>query len=115
MPAITAIAIGAGPFALAGQESGVWLELAAFDKSHRPGRPKLNSIRAVVHADETERVAALQSGDVDLIECVPWQSFQGIEANPKLRLDRAVGPFMALLFNGQTGPSKDPRLRLAAA
>ncbi len=110
-----AIGIGAGPFMLTGQERGVSLDLTAFDKFYRPGRPKLKTIRAVVYADENERVAALQSGDLDLIEFVPWQSFQAIEKNPNLRLDSTVGPFMDLLFNGRTGPFKDPRLRLAVA
>jgi ABC-type transport system substrate-binding protein len=107
--------IGAGPFVLTGQERGVWLELSAFDKFYRPGRPKLEKIRVVVYADENERVAALQSGDVDLIEFVPWQSFQAIEKNPKLKLDSTVGPFMELMFNGRTGPFKDARLRQAVA
>ncbi len=40
----------------------------------------------VVYADETARVAALQTGDVDLIEYVPWQSMASIEADPKLKL-----------------------------
>ena len=107
--------VGAGPFVLAGQERGVWLELNAFDKFYRPGRPKLKSIRVVVYADENERVAALQSGDVDLIEYVPWQSFQAIEKDARFRLDSTVGPFMELIFNGHSGPFKDARLRLAVA
>ncbi len=107
--------IGAGPFRLTGQERGVSLELTAYDRFHRPGRPKLKSIRVQVYADETERVAALTTGDVDLIEFVPWQSFQAIEANPKLKLDATVGPFMNLLFNGKTGPFKDARVRRAVA
>ena len=107
--------IGAGPFRLTAQERGVSLELTAFDKFYRPGRPKLKSIRVTVFADETERVAALTTGDVDLIEFVPWQAFQAIETNKKLKLDATVGPFMNLLFNGRTGPFKDARLRRAVA
>ncbi len=107
--------IGAGPFRLTGQERGVSLELTAYDKFHRPGRPKLKSIRVQVYADETERVAALATGDVDLIEFVPWQAFQSIESNPKLKLDATVGPFMNLLFNGKAGPFRDARIRRAVA
>jgi peptide/nickel transport system substrate-binding protein len=107
--------VGAGPFRLTGQERGVSLDLTAYDRFHRPGRPKLKSIHVQVYADETERVAALAAGDVDLIEFVPWQAFQSIEANPKLKLDATVGPFMNLLFNGRSGPFRDVRLRQAVA
>ena len=69
----------------------------------------------VVYADENLRVAALQSGDVDLIEYVPWQSMGAIEGNPSLSLQNTEGPFMYLLFNGRSGPFADARVRLAVA
>ena len=105
--------IGAGPFKITAQERGVSLDLAAFDKYYKPGLPKLKAIRMVAYSDENLRVAALQTGDVDLIEYVPWQSMQSIEADPKLKLDTVDGPFMALSFNGATGPFKDKLVRQA--
>ena len=107
--------IGAGPYKLAAQERGVAIELAAFDKFYKPGLPKLPRIRMIVYADENLRMAALRTGDVDIIEYVPWQSMQEVESDPKLRLDGSVGPFMNLLFNGRTGPFKDARVRQATA
>ena len=107
--------VGAGPFRLTAQERGVSLDLAAFDGFHRPGLPKLKAIRMVAYADENLRVSALRSGDVDLIEYVPWPAMAAIEADPKLKLDTTDGPFMALSFNGTTGPFKDKRLRQAVA
>jgi len=105
--------VGCGPFALRGQERGVSVELAAFDRFYKPGVPKLKGIRYVAYADENARVAALQAGDVDLIEYVPWQSMATLEADPRLKLDNVDGPFMGLQFNGETGPFKDARLRKA--
>jgi peptide/nickel transport system substrate-binding protein len=93
----------------------VSLDLAAFDKYYKPGLPKLKAIRMVAYADENLRVAAVQAGDVDLIEYVPWQSMDAIQADPKLKLDTVDGPFMALSFNGAQGPFKDPLLRQAVA
>ena len=52
----------------------------------------------VVYSDETTRVAALQTGDVDLIEYVPWQSTAAIQANPKLNLETVDGPFIYMLL-----------------
>jgi peptide/nickel transport system substrate-binding protein len=89
--------------------------LAAFDKYYKPGLPKLKSIRMIAYADENLRVAALQAGDVDMIEYVPWQSMQAIEADPRLKLQNVDGPFMALSFNGGQGPFADKKLRQAVA
>ncbi|MCW3475805.1 ABC transporter substrate-binding protein [Limobrevibacterium gyesilva] len=107
--------IGAGPYTLTAQERGVSLELTASGKFYRPGLPKTKTIRMIAYPDENLRLAALTSGDVDIIEYVPWQSFDAVQASPALKLDSTMGPFMNLLFNGRSGPFKDPRLRLATA
>ncbi len=108
-------AIGVGPYVMKSQERGVSIELTAFDKYYRPGLPKIKTLRFLAYADENARVAALQAGDVDLIEYVPWQAMQAIEADPRLQLQAVDGPFMALSFNGAQGPFKDPLLRQAVA
>ncbi len=107
--------VGAGPFRLAEQERGVWLQLEAFEQYYKPGLPRLKTIRAVVYADENLRVAALQAGDVDLIEYVPWQSMEAIGKDAALTLDAVDGPFMCLLFNGARAPLGDARVRRAIA
>lgn len=111
----TGAAIGCGPFVISAQDRGVSIDLVPFDKFYRPGLPKLKGLTLTVYADETARVAALQAGDVDLIEYVPWQAMSGIEADPKLKLLATDGPFMYLTFNGKTGPFVDARVRLAVA
>jgi len=105
--------VGAGPYVLKGQERGVSLDLVAFDKFYKPGLPKTKNLRVVVYADENLRAAALQAGDVDLIEYVPWQSMQAIGSDPRLKLDTTDGPYMFLLFNGKAKPFDDPRVRQA--
>ncbi len=107
--------IGAGPFVLANEERGVALEFTAFDKFYRPGLPKLKSLRLVAYADESLRVAALQAGDVDLIEYVPWNAMAGIEADGRLAMQSTPGPFMYLTFNGRVKPFDDARVRRAVA
>jgi ABC-type transport system substrate-binding protein len=109
------LGIGAGPFVLISEERGVALELTAFDKFYRPGLPKVKSLRMVAYADENLRVAALQAGDVDLIEYVPWQSMTSIAADPKLELQNTDGPFMYLTFNAKAKPFGDARVRRAIA
>jgi peptide/nickel transport system substrate-binding protein len=108
-------AVTTGPYRIAAQEKGVSIDLAAFDTYYRPGAPKLKAIRFVNYADENLRVAALQSGDVDIIEYVPWQSMDAIEKDAHLKMQNVDGPFMALSFNGAQGPFKDKRVRQAVA
>ena len=107
--------IGAGPFRLVAQERGTSLDLEAFDRYYKPGLPKLRSIKFIVYTDENLRAAALQAGDVDMIEYVPWQSMAAVEANSRLKLDTQYGPFMDILFNGTRGPFSDARVRRAVA
>lgn len=107
--------VGAGPYKLAGQERGVSVDLEAFEGYYKSGLPRTKRIRFVAYADENARVAALQAGDVDMIEYVPWQSMATIEADKRLKLDAVDGPYMGLAFNGGVGPFKDARLRQAVA
>ena len=107
--------IGAGPFVLKAQERGVSLDLEAFADYYKPGLPKLKGIRVIAYADENLRVAALQSGDVDLVEYVPWQAMDAITANPQLSLDAVDGAFMYLVFNASRPPFDDARVRKAVA
>lgn len=107
--------VGAGPFRLTGQERGTSLDFVPFDRYFRTGLPRLRGIRMVVYADENLRMAALMSGDVDMIEFVPWQSMATVEATPRLRHDAQMGPFMDILFNASKPPFDDPRVRRAVA
>ncbi len=107
--------IGAGPFVMSSNERGVSLEFKPFDKYYRAGLPKLGTIKMIAYKDENLRVAALQSGNVDLIEYVPWQSMESIDQNAKLELQTTDGPFMYLTFNGAAKPFGDPRVRRAIA
>ncbi|NKC32874.1 ABC transporter substrate-binding protein [Falsiroseomonas selenitidurans] len=107
--------VGAGPFMIRAQERGTSIDLVAFDRYYKPGRPKLAGLRLVAYADENLRVSAIRAGDVDLIEYVPWQSMAAIEADERLRLDATNGPFMYLNFNATRPHLGDARVRRAIA
>lgn len=107
--------VGAGPFTLDSTDRGVSLSLKAYDGYYKEGLPKLASVEAIVYADENLRVAALEAGDVDLIEYVPWQAMAQVEENDELVLDTVDGPFMYLTFNGSRAPFDNPKVRQAVA
>jgi len=106
--------IGCGPFRLTGQEKGVYIEVAKFDDFYVEGEPGVDAIRFVAYADENLRYSALEAGDVDLIEYLPWTQFEAVEASDGLNISTTSGPFMFLLFNvAKEGPLQDPRVRQA--
>ncbi len=105
--------MGCGPYRISGQERGSWIELQASPNYFIPGNPRSRTIRMTVIADENLRLAALQAGDVDMIEFVPWTGMAAVEADPRFRLDSTVGPFMDLLFNGTRAPFDNPLVRRA--
>lgn len=107
--------IGAGPYVLSASEKGVALDLTASEHYFKPGFPALKGVRVVAYADENLRVAALNAGDVDIIDYVPWNAMASIEKDSNTKLASvATGAFMFLSFNG-TGVFADHRLRRAVA
>lgn len=120
MPVISARAgletpVGAGPYRIARSEQGVSIDLEAFEGYYKDGFPKTRRIQMIVYADESLRVAALEAGDVDIIEYVPWQAMNNIIANPDLVLQETTGPNMLIVFNVEQAPFNDPRVRQAVA
>lgn len=107
--------VGAGPYRVTDVERGTRMDFEAFDGYWNKGLPRSKKMRMVAYADENLRVAALDAGDVDIIEYVPWQSYESIEKNAKLAMDTVDGPFMYLNFNCQQGPFTNAKLRQAVA
>lgn len=107
--------IHCGPYRISGQERGSWIELQAIPNYWMAGVPRTRTIRMTVVADEALRLAALQSGDVDMIEFVPWTGMATVEADQRFRLSSTMGPFMDILFNGTRPPFDNPLVRRAVA
>nr|WP_234888338.1 ABC transporter substrate-binding protein [Agrobacterium larrymoorei] len=56
---------------------------------------------------------ALKSGDVDIIDYVPWKDAASIEGSSDLKLASTTGPFMMLQFNTKFEPFSKPEVRQA--
>ncbi len=106
-------AIGAGPYRVTAMERGRFIDVERFDRFWAPGLPRTRRIRFLAYAEDNTRAAAVQAGDVDIIQTAPWQFLQAMEGRPELRLASQNGAFFALTFNTQAGPFTDARLRQA--
>ena len=107
--------IGAGPFQIVDQQEGVGTTLERFDGYYDADNVQLDSIDVRYYADGTARTNALLSGDVDLIDYVPWEQFSTIEGDSNLVLTSQPGPLIYVQFNTTEGPFADPQVREAVA
>jgi len=105
--------MGAGPFTFKEYTSGQRVILEKFANFYKPGLPKADKITFMFYPDANTRVTALQAGDVDLIEYVPWKDVEMIKADSNLKLLGGTGPFMGLIFNTTFEPFKNPLVRKA--
>lgn len=107
--------VGCGPYVVTQKERGAWIELEAFDRFYREGHPRTRRLRFVAYPDDNARVAALMSGDVDIIDYVPALSMAAIREAGNTELSAVDGPAMMVMFNCKEGPFVDPRVRQAVA
>jgi glutathione transport system substrate-binding protein len=92
---------------------GQEIVLRKYPGYYKPGKPALDEIHFAFTADDDTRVNALRSGDVDIIEYVPWKDIPTLKANPNIRIVSTVGPFMMLQLNTHFAPFSHPEVRQA--
>jgi ABC-type transport system substrate-binding protein len=71
---------GTGPLTLESWEPRRSFNLVKNPEYWKPGQPYLDRVELMPILDDGARVDALLSGELDLIEYVPWQSFDIVEA-----------------------------------
>ncbi|MBS7809763.1 ABC transporter substrate-binding protein [Roseococcus pinisoli] len=82
-------AIGTGPFVLRENVPGSYIRLARNDAWWGPRLPWSEVVLRMV-TDDGGRLAALLSGDLDLIEAVPSQSASRVRSSPRFHLIRGI-------------------------
>jgi ABC-type transport system substrate-binding protein len=108
--------VGAGPFQYVSYEQGSSFVVEAFEDFYDASEVPLDGIEFQIIADQTARDNALLSGSVDAVSFVGWNSYDQVEQNDSLVLDRTEGPFMYLQFNTTPdSPFADPLVRQAVA
>ncbi|MBO8142759.1 MAG: hypothetical protein H0Z37_11420 [Firmicutes bacterium] len=106
---------GTGPFRLAQRIPGVQIRVERNPDYYEPGLPKVDAINFIAYSDPDARLAALQTGQIQIMEYVEWRQIPRIQADPSLVLDLEPGVFQVLSINVNEGPLADPRVRQAIA
>lgn len=77
--------VGTGPYKLVSMEPGTELKLARFDDYYE-GTPEYDTVTFRYVADPSARIAALKSGDVDVIDAVPFEYAGELSSDSKINL-----------------------------
>ncbi len=77
--------VGTGPYKMVSMEPGTELKLERFNEYYE-GTPEYDTVTFRYVADPSARIAALQSGDVDVIDAVPFEYAQELSSNPEINL-----------------------------
>jgi len=111
--------LGSGPFCLKSWRKGSEIDLTRnryFWLKDKQGRrlPYLDAVTWKIVKDDTARVVALQSGQVDVITPVPPAQFAGLKANKSLTAgESALLGTISLFTNFKTPALADERVRQA--
>jgi ABC-type transport system substrate-binding protein len=113
--------IGTGPFVLDEWVPGDHATVVRNESYWRAGLPYLDEIRFELLLDPTTRLAALEAGDVDMIntealnQVVELSSDEATQERYQFVDDSSDGDEMTVLLNTQSGPTADLRVRRALA
>jgi len=106
--------LGTGPYLLKEWVRGSKIELVA-NKSYWGEKPKLDRVIWRGIPEASTRVAALETGEVDLISFVPASYADRIKSNKNLVLRTVPGTRgFGVAFDGRKPPFSDKRVRQAA-
>ncbi|MDA2806343.1 ABC transporter substrate-binding protein [Nocardiopsis suaedae] len=105
--------VGAGPFAFSEFTKGERSLFTSFD-DFWDGRPKIDEVEIINFADESARVNALVSGEVDAIAQVPHSQIEVIESNESLQImESESGMWLPFTMRVDSEPFDDEKVRQA--
>lgn len=105
--------MGTGPYKLKSYGDGEKIEMEAF-KEYFAGAPKVDGIVFRAIPEDTSRLAALETGEVDIIYGMPAISAQTIEANENLNLiSQPTTSTEYITLNTEKAPFDNKEFRLA--
>ncbi|MCD8329397.1 MAG: ABC transporter substrate-binding protein [Lachnospiraceae bacterium] len=105
--------IGCGPYQLESYTSGSSIVLTRFDDYYR-GTPLTKTITMRIIEEDSSRVIALETGEIDVAEEVPVSERERISENSDLKIEsRSGSEIVQICINTTTGATADKRVRQA--
>jgi peptide/nickel transport system substrate-binding protein len=108
--------IGTGPVMFKSWSPGDRLELVKNPDYFEKGLPKLDGVTLRIVPESAARMAALESGAVDIVWSMPYESVEKFKNHPNVRTDGVSTPtWDGVILNNDRAPFKDVRVRQALA
>ena len=105
--------VGTGPYMVKSFQPGTELNLVA-NPGYWGGKPKLAGIDFKSIPDSATRIAALQSGQVQVIDTVPPENVAQLQSDPSLKVISVPGlQTFGVVLNERIAPLNDPLVRQA--
>lgn len=106
--------IGTGPFRFVSYTPGDRLVLTKFADYFETGMPKLAGVELRIIPEMSAKLAALQSGELDVVWDLPLDQVKPLSQRGDLRVESiASATWDAAIMNNLIPPFNDPRVRLA--
>lgn len=107
---------GTGPFRFKSFKPGDRIELVKNPDYFIPDQPKLDGVLLRIIPESAGQVAALASGDVDLVWNIPFEAIPQLKTNAAIALDAVpTSTWDGIIMNSKLEPFTDPKVRLAVS
>jgi len=108
--------IGTGPFKFKAFRPGDRVELVKNPDYYIKGEPKLDAVTFRIMPESAAQVAALETGELDLVWSLPLETLDQFKKNPDVVIDSTpTSTWDGLIMNSAHKPFDDPRVRKAIA
>lgn len=106
--------IGSGPFVVDEWVKGSSISFSKNDQYWDTAGPLLDSVEFRFITDDNNRTLALRSGDVQMVDIVPWSQVEALESEAAVTIEQFEIPSWILLsLNNQKAPLSDQKVRQA--
>ena len=106
--------VGTGPFKFVSYTPGDRMVLARNPDYFEPGLPKLAGVELRIIPEMSAKIAALQSGDLDVVWDLPLDQVKALQGRAGVRVESvATSSWDAAIMNNLIPPFNDKRVRLA--
>lgn len=108
--------VGTGPFMLKSWSPGDRMELVKNPDYFEKGLPKLDGVTMRIVPEAAARIAALESGAIDILWNLPYEAVDKFKTSATVRVDGVSTPtWDGIIINNERPPFNDVRVRQALA